>query len=394
MLDNIFGQGLPKKGQPQQPPQGAQPPMPQGAQPLPMPAGQQQETFGGPQPAGQAQPPQPLSQNPEDLALRPMEDPKDARSMNQMVEAAKVLLESPEEKRPELFKKVAGALIQDNNKLAAFINPNEMPPEEQIKAMAEMKAPEGQEEQQGKGPTMDIRAENGTPEQTHEFISISSAGLVNPADRKTRANDGGKYSKLSSTVKTHVQKKLIEIDTDISDLDSIYDEFDAQAFTYIGQAQEEIAEQMDKFNLASDSQKELLYGRIQQRQKIERMSLIWRKYITGVAGGEKEMAKIEKTTLNPKLSPTQAKGAMDLLMRRTLRDREVYGRLLQRGILLDNTEQSKYSDFFIAERAKVEKAHEDYIKRFRKVNPGASAVDALRFKIRKTQLQKKQQPNQ
>lgn len=191
------------------------------------------------------------------------------------------------------------------------------------------------------------------------------------------------YMKLSGPVKNQVQKEILQLDKDFESLESIYDNFDVDAFTYQGKAEEFLAEQLDRVGLSSEDQQKLLASRIAQRQSIQRMMLMWRKLITGTAGSEREMKDIEKTTLNPNLSPAQAKAALETLYGRIARDREVNRRLLNKGIMLDTTSEDRYSSLFNKERQKVSEEHKAYIERFKKANPGATEIDAIRFKLHK-----------
>lgn len=193
-----------------------------------------------------------------------------------------------------------------------------------------------------------------------------------------RKGETGPESQFSTKMKTKIQQRVLDTQRDVKDLEEIYEGFDMDAFTYQGKFAGKIARQMDKLGYATENQKQLLKRRISQRQKVERMMLIWRKFITGVAGGDKEMMRIESTTLNMDLSPSEAEKSLDDLMRKALRDREVNRRLLTRGLSFESQGEKAYTKHFMSERLKVEKETDEYIRKFRKVNPGASALDAIR----------------
>lgn len=234
-------------------------------------------------------------------------------------------------------------------------------------------------------PPTDEELDNLIPEELKGMGATPKTGTqkLSSLFGAKKKKDGGD---LPNTVKAKLTNEIIDAQKDLKLIEGIYDNFDPEAFTYKGQAQEFLAEKLSKFGMASDEQKELLYNRTKQKQAIDRMMLIWRKHVTGVAGGEKEMAKIEATTLNPDQTPEQAKASLDTLYRRVLETSETNARLLSDGISPETLDKGKYSSLFKQEEAQVKREHEAYIDRFLKANPGASKADALRYRLYKARL--------
>ena len=203
----------------------------------------------------------------------------------------------------------------------------------------------------------------GTPQQASLFSSKGEENTKN----------------ISSSLKKDLRKKLIDTEKDYDNLYDLYKNWDNDAFTYSGGLSEFIAKQKDKLNMASPEDQKLLASRIQQAQRIDRMMLVWRKYITGVAGGEKEMKRIEETTLNRDLSPAQARSARDLLLKKIIRDRVVYSSLLKDGHSLDSLGEKSYSKKFNDRRKKVETEFDNFISKFKKANPNSTDSDAIMY---------------
>lgn len=341
--------------------------------------------------------PGPLMKNPEGMPNMPQpqggsnmpqmapQEPNEGQAMMDAAFVAVNLRSMSEKQRMKVWPSVAGRLVQEHPSLEAFVDPKSAAPSDD--ALDRLL-------RRGHYAVASTMKEPTSEELMSSSVAGPAEGTgVKPLDLFGGEGDKPKkkspYLKLHKTVQKEVQDRLIEMDTDMKDLSDIHDNFDADAFTYKGQVKEFIAEKKDRAGMADERDQELLGGRIQQRQRIERMMLIWRKYITGVAGGEKEMERIEKTTLNADMSPAQAKAAMGLLTMRTMRDREAYRKLLIKGILKDVTNSKEYTSEFTKARTEVDKDHSDYISRFKEANPGATDVDALRF--RETKMQAQQQ---
>lgn len=244
-----------------------------------------------------------------------------------------------------------------------------------------------------------LKTKTGVPElvaKDNDQVDMGGYGEITDEEgnkltiRRPPAPDGSDESglnKLSPKLVAKYQEKLIDATTDVGTLENIYKNFDLNAFTYQGKFVETVGEIVDTFGLASEKQTKMLQSRLQQRQQIEQMMLIWRKYITGVAGGEKEMERIESTTLNMHLSPAQAQGALELLTRKVLVNRETYTNLLNSGNVLEVLGKKKYSEKFRAKRESINSQFDNYIKKFKKYNPSATDIDALLFRAYKMQQQ-------
>lgn len=187
---------------------------------------------------------------------------------------------------------------------------------------------------------------------------------------------------LSKQNITDVQGKLMEKRDSFKQIKGIIKNFDPDAFSLSGRVAEKYATVKDYLGKASVEDKALLDRRTEQQQNIDTLFLQWRKFITGVAGGEREMEDIRKTILNTKLSPEQAKAAAANLYKKLLRDSNAYENMLTQGIPVNDP---SYTRLFDQQRSDAEKQLHDYIKRFktdpRNADKHPSDFDAIKFKI-------------
>lgn len=299
------------------------------------------------------------------------ENPQDMQTMQDAVGIAMQLKDMDDKQISNVWPKVVRGLYQDNPKVKNVLSPSKPPTQAQVQQIVEMarqrtgaKPPQDMAQQLDQGPvnTADIPVD---PTQAQGVMKPMAAG----------------GQEVSKTAKTQLQKDIIELDTNLGDLGAMYESMDWNAFTYGDRVKTYSLAELEKVSpdLLSKEQKDFLGKRTAQRQSIDRFMLKWRKYITGVAGGEKEMRAIEDSILNKRLSPSEAKGALNSLFKKIARDRDVKMRLLQNGISPGGMSKSKYSREFNKMRQEVANEHNSYIKRFKKANPKASDIDALLY---------------
>lgn len=228
-----------------------------------------------------------------------------------------------------------------------------------------------------------------------QIVASSNLFSIGEEGQPQRGDEIVEGIKLEKPVRNEVQKRLLDNYRDYDTITRLYEEWDDRAFTLQGKAEETLAEYKDWVGISDKQEQELLGTRIVQKQRIDSMMLIWRKYITGVAGGEKEMKDIEATTLNTKLTPAQARASRDELMRKITRDRIVYSRMLKRGFIGGvNTDKKAYTANFKAERAKVDREMADFKKKFIEANKaqGIEATDKDALMYYNYKLQRMNQP--
>lgn len=203
----------------------------------------------------------------------------------------------------------------------------------------------------------------------------------------------------TAPIETRIQNRILDTQDSLNQLYRINELWDDRAFSGIfgkpGEIGSDIASKWDAISggkSADSVAKALSGGKLSRddyvkfhvlRKDIQSMALLWRKFITGVAGGEKEMEAIMDTTLNEDLSPDKARAMRDELFFKYGRDAKVYRSLLEKGITPETAGAAAYNDLFLKERGKTGEVLKDYTQRFLKANKGASKSDAVMFYLQK-----------
>ena len=379
----------PQPGQgPQQPPQGA-------PQQGPMQGGSGMEQIMGQQQGAQQAPAAPAAA--PGSGLGGADAPPDPAAMQETVKFTLMLKGMDKEDRKKAYPAVVKKLKQLDPRIGNSLDPKKPPSDKQmdyvlqkagidvasLQEQIDAEGKSGEGEKEGAPVVEDVGAiakeDNSPVGQEPGMIDIGAAEKV-----KTDIPEKVGNIQLTKTVRSSIQKKLASSATDLNQIMDIYDQWDSEGFTLQGQVAEGVAEWKDYVKLSNKGDREMLGRRLNQKQNVDKMMLIWRKYITGVAGGEKEMKAIQATTLNMKLTPAQAVAARDRLLKSIVRDRMVHQRMLKKGFLSDVTlSKDDYSSKFMKERKTINKTIESYTARFKEANPGATDSDALQYKLQK-----------
>jgi len=137
--------------------------------------------------------------------------------------------------------------------------------------------------------------------QTGEQKYLKKGGSIPPGWKVTKPssveiNIGGK-SALTPATTTQVQKQIMEGRTNLDKLSDMEELFKPEYLTYLGKGKAFTQKGLDKLGVGTDT--EFLEKRQQWYQGSKANFLAYRKWVTGVAGGEKEMAEIAKSYPDP-----------------------------------------------------------------------------------------------
>jgi hypothetical protein len=109
---------------------------------------------------------------------------------------------------------------------------------------------------------------------------------------------------LGTSTKTHLEKEIIDADTSLANFDSIESSFNPAFLTYGGKLKAGTQRVLDKAGFASNTQ--FLEERATWFSQAMSAFIAYRRWATGVAGGEKELAQIAKAYPDPeKNSPAE-----------------------------------------------------------------------------------------
>ena len=125
---------------------------------------------------------------------------------------------------------------------------------------------------------------------------------------------------VTTATKTKLEGTVLEADSTGDALESIGNVFKDDYLTYLGKGTQKLYTILDKAGVSSgDAQKEIS-DYTTWKSQVDIQTLMYRKLITGVAGGPEEMKAIEKTTINTKYdSPTQFRAKRRIMVKNTLR---------------------------------------------------------------------------
>lgn len=111
---------------------------------------------------------------------------------------------------------------------------------------------------------------------------------------------------LTKPAQTQLQKDIVQGVQNIASFRKTADLFQDEYLTYLGKADKWIAEKMDKAGIATEDQKALITEYNGWFRQAKADFIAYRKWATGVAGGEKELVEIATSFPDPvKNSPTQ-----------------------------------------------------------------------------------------
>lgn len=141
---------------------------------------------------------------------------------------------------------------------------------------------------------------------------------------------------LGKGTRTQVEKDIIEGTRNIQSFQETGKLFKPEYLTYFGKTDKAVAEMMDKAGISTDRQKDLINKRAKWFRQAKADFIAYRKWATGVAGGEKEMAEIATSFPDPlKNSPTQYAANLDSIEETTKRVLQLNADFLRLGIDMD-----------------------------------------------------------
>lgn len=155
-------------------------------------------------------------------------------------------------------------------------------------------------------------------------------------DKKTGSTVTVNTGDLGKGTRTNVEKEIIEGVKNIQSFQETTKKFKPEYLTYLGQAENKINQVMDKAGVAGKERQ----GRIKEYSEWFRGAkadfIAYRKWATGVAGGEKEMAEIATSFPDPvKNSPSQYKANLESIEETTKRVLQLNADFLKLGINMD-----------------------------------------------------------
>lgn len=138
---------------------------------------------------------------------------------------------------------------------------------------------------------------------------------------------------LGKTTKAKLEKDIIEGTRNIQSFKETGKLFKPKYLTFFGKGKKATAEAMDKLGLSTKEQKELIKERSKWFRQAKADFIAYRKWATGVAGGEKELKEIATSFPDPvKNSPTQYQANLDSIDETTKRVMALNKDFLQSGI--------------------------------------------------------------
>lgn len=277
----------------------------------------------------------------------PATNQTDMASLQNVTSAADALNQMNPEQRTQAWPRIASGLIQDNPKLATMISVDKVPDQDQIDTVLN---------KNGKSLYPKIKTEEEEEEE-------STDEKADDTDDKTAAGEHS-FAQLTQQAQGKAIQQLDELNTQVADLDEIAKDFRPEDFTmkrksmgYLSALDERLGT-----NALSKQEHDDLGAYNARMNRITRLMLNYRRLITGTAGSDQEMKKIESTFLNPDMSASQARYEIKNLMTKFRRDALVKQNLLSRGVLVDNMSVKDYTSLFTAEREKVQQDIQNHMK--------------------------------
>lgn len=296
--------------------------------------------------------------------------PLDQQSVMDSVQYAAMLKGMGPEERQQFWPKVVTSLEDANPKYKGMLDPNTPPTDDMLDQM-----------------TKPIRDAQLSDDQK-KFLKSSVAGEAKGsgvAALDFGGEDSGKEQprEMGKAAQNILEKQLITDKQQLDQVNQVYNAWDDEAFSYKGKAERFIAQTADKAGMASEEQKGLLQRRQQQESNIAVLFNAYRKAVTGAAASDTELKRLEKTYLNQKMSPAEARSARDNITKALIRDTEVHQDMLKNGLVAPESKGKvldAYREEFEQKRALWKSEADTYVERFKKINPSASDADAIRFR--------------
>jgi hypothetical protein len=142
---------------------------------------------------------------------------------------------------------------------------------------------------------------------------------------------------LGKTTKTQLEQDVIQGVQNIKSFQSTRSKFKDEYLTVFGKGEKMVAEAVDKLGMSSGDQKKFISERASWFRQAKADFIAYRKWATGVAGGEKEMQEIATAFPDPvKNSPAQYRANLDNIEETTKKILMLNADFLRSGI---NTEQ-------------------------------------------------------
>lgn len=138
---------------------------------------------------------------------------------------------------------------------------------------------------------------------------------------------------LSKPTKTKVEQNIIDAEKNIASFASTKSLFKPEYLTYVGKGEKELALIMDRAGVSTGDQKKLVAERANWFRQAKADFIAYRKWATGVAGGEKELEEIATSFPDPvKNSPEEYIANLNSIDETTRRVLEMDRDYLQSGI--------------------------------------------------------------
>jgi hypothetical protein len=163
---------------------------------------------------------------------------------------------------------------------------------------------------QRKSEWAEMRAEELRGEGTWSEREITGKVLTE-LNQKFPSKTGTEVTvNLGTSTKTKLEQDIIDGSTKIESLDEIERLFKPEYLTYMGKGQAAYEKYAEKMGIPVDT--DFLASLTKWHQEAKTTFFIWRKWVTGVAGGEKEMKDIAKSFPDPQRnSPTQFRANLE-----------------------------------------------------------------------------------
>ena len=141
---------------------------------------------------------------------------------------------------------------------------------------------------------------------------------------------------VGKTTRTKLEGDIIEGVRNIQSFGETRKLFKPEYLTWWGRGKKTLAENMDKAGISTEDQKKLITERNKWFRQAKADFIAYRKWATGVAGGEKELAEIATSFPDPvKNSPTQYMANLDNIEETTKRVLMLNAEFLRSGINVD-----------------------------------------------------------
>ena len=170
---------------------------------------------------------------------------------------------------------------------------------------------------------------------------IKKGGGIPQGATKVKASPGTQVNintaELSKTTKTGLEKDVIKGIQNIKSFQETRKAFKPEYLTLFGKGERTVAKLMDKAGVSTEDQKQLIRDRAKWFLRAKNDFIAYRKWATGVAGGEKELKEIATAFPDPvNNSPEEYEANLDALEDTTRRILELNSDILDSGINLDD----------------------------------------------------------